>query len=81
MYSVMSTSYKVHMMSNLTVQTIEMLKMLPDDELLTVNSLLKFLLRSWDPDFAKVTPSERDRLEKLEKEMEKGEYYTEEEVW
>ena len=68
-------------MPTLAAQTIEMLKMLPDEELSTVNSLLKFLLRSWDPDFVKVTPSERERLEKSESEMENGEYYTEEEVW
>ena len=68
-------------MSTLAAQTIEMLKMLPDEELSTVYSLLKFLLRSWDPDFVKVTPSERERLEKSESEMENGEYYTEEEVW
>ena len=68
-------------MSTLAAQTIEMLKMLPEEELLTVNSLLRFLLRSWDPDYVKVTPSEQERLEKLEKEMEKGEYYIEEEVW
>ena len=68
-------------MPTLATQIIEMLKMLPDEELSTVNSLLKFLLRSWDPDFVKVTPSERERLEKSESEMENGEYYTEEEVW
>ncbi len=50
-------------------------------ELATVNSLLKMLLRAWDSDFSKVTPEEKDRLEKIEYNMEKGEIYQEEEVW
>lgn len=68
-------------MSTLTRQTIDLVQMLPDEELHTVNELLKMLVRSWDPDFSRVTPSERKHLEEIEKEMEGGEYYSEEEVW
>lgn len=34
-----------------------------------------------DPDFVKLTPEEKRRLDEAETEMERGEYYTEEEVW
>lgn len=68
-------------MSSLTTQTIDMVRMLSDEELTTVNSLLKMLVRSWDPDFVKVTPSEKKKLEKIENEMSKGEYYSDDEVW
>ena len=68
-------------MSTLTSQTIDLVQMLPDEELATVNSLLKMLLRAWDSDFSKVTPEEKERLEKIEYNMDKGETYPEEEVW
>ena len=68
-------------MSSLTAQTIDLVQMLPDEELVTVNSLLKMLVRSWDSDFTKVTPKEKEHLEKIEEAMDSGEYYSEEEVW
>ena len=68
-------------MSTLTAQTVDLIQMLPDEELKTVNSLLKMLVRSWDPDFTKVTMEEKERLESIEKSMENGEIYSEDEVW
>lgn len=68
-------------MSTLTAQTMDLVKMLPDEELKTVNSLLKMLVRSWDPDFSKVTSAEKERLQDIEQAMENGEYYSEDEVW
>ena len=68
-------------MSILTSQTIDLVKMLPEEELVTVNALLKMLVRAWDEDYTKVTPSERARLDQIDKEMDAGEYYTEEEVF
>ena len=68
-------------MSALTAQTVKMVEMLPDEELSTVNSLLKMILRSWDPEFTKVTPEEYEKLLSIEKEMDNGEFFTEEDVW
>jgi hypothetical protein len=68
-------------MSILTSQTIDLIKMLPEEELVTVNALLKMLVRTWDEDFTKVTPSEKARLDKANKEMEEGVFYTEDEVF
>lgn len=62
-------------------QTAELLQYLPKEELTTVNSLVKMLVRSWDPDFTKVTKEEAERLEEAERQIENGEYYTEEDVW
>lgn len=36
---------------------------------------------AWDPDFTKVTPEERSRLDKADEEMKNGEYFTDDEVW
>jgi hypothetical protein len=68
-------------MSILTSQTIDLVKMLPEEELVTVNALLKLLVRTWDEDFTKVTPSEKTKLDKIDKEMEEGVYFSEEEVF
>ena len=68
-------------MTALTAQTVKMVEMLPDEELSTVNSLLKMLLRSWDPDYTRVTPTEAEELEAIEARLDSGEYYAEADVW
>ena len=68
-------------MSTLTARTVDMVKMLPDDELHTIHDLLKMLLRAWDPDFTKVTNEEAAELDAAEKAMEDGDYYDEKDVW
>lgn len=68
-------------MSNLSVQTAQLVSLLPEDDLTLVNELVKKLLLAWDPDFTKVTPEERSKLDKADEEMKKGEYFTDDEVW
>lgn len=68
-------------MSNLVNQTAELLATLPEDEILLVNSLVKKLVMAWDPDYTKVTPSEKLSLEIADREMKKGEFFNKEEVW
>lgn len=46
-----------------------------------LDKIFKRLVLAWDPDYTKVTPSERARMEIAEKELENGEYVTEEEMW
>lgn len=36
---------------------------------------------AWDPDFTKVTDSERQRISQAEQELKAGEYVTHEDVW
>lgn len=68
-------------MTALAKQTIEMIEMLPDEEIGIVHTLVSRIIKAWDPDFTKVTPEERKRLEEIEAEMESGIYFTEEEVF
>lgn len=50
--------------------TVNMLEMLPAQEQNFALELVKRLVRAWDPDFTKLTPEERARLEAAEE----GEY-------
>lgn len=51
-------------------QTVTMLEMLPAQEQDFALELVKRLVLAWDPDYTKLTPAERIRLE----EAENGEY-------
>lgn len=51
-------------------QTVTMLEMLPAQEQDLALELVKRLVLAWDPDYTKLTPAERVRLE----EAENGEY-------
>jgi len=68
-------------MSAVSKQTIQMLEMLPEKDLETVNELLKMLVRAWDPDFSKVTPSEKKQMDIADQELKAGIYFTDDEVW
>ena len=68
-------------MSALVKQTTDMLTLLPDEDVSLVYEFVKKLIKAWDPDYTKVTPEERKILEQADREMEKGEYFTEDEVW
>lgn len=64
-----------------TLQTAELLDILPDEDISMVSSLVKKLVLAWDPNFTKVTPNERELLEKSDVEMKNGDYITEEDFW
>ncbi len=51
-------------------RTTTMLEMLPDHEQNLAYELIKRLVLAWDPDYTKLTPEERARLD----EAENGEY-------
>lgn len=57
-------------MTETVKRTATMLEMLPDREQNLAYELIKRLVLAWDPDFTKLTPEERTRLE----EAENGEY-------
>ena len=69
------------MLKAITLQTAELLDTLPDDDISIVNALVKRLVRAWDTDFTKVTPGERNTLDKADEEMKKGHYISEDEFW
>ena len=62
-------------------ETVQMLEMLPENEVKTINDLVKLLVRSWDSDLTKVTEEERARIDVADAELKNGIYFTEEEVW
>lgn len=57
-------------------QTISMLEMLPSQEQDLALELVKRLVLAWDPDYTKLTPDERIRLDAAEN----GEYVDSESI-
>lgn len=53
-------------MSEKTKQIAEMIEMLPEQEQNLACEMLKRIILAWDPDFIRVTPQERKRLEEAE---------------
>ena len=69
------------MLKESTMQTAELIDVLPDEDISLVNALVKKLIIAWDPDFTKLTPHEKAELERAKAEIENGEYLTSEQVW
>ena len=57
-------------------QTVSMLEMLPTQEQNLALELIKRLVLAWDPDYTRLTPEERTRLETAEN----GEYVDSEDI-
>ena len=60
-------------MSLVTKQITEMIDMLPEKEQQLAFEFIKRMVLAWDRDFTKLTPFERERLTKADKEMMNGE--------
>ena len=69
------------MLKATTLQTAELLDILPDEDVSIVNALIKKLIVAWDPDFTKVTAKEKELLEKSDSEMKNGNFISEEDFW
>ena len=63
-------------MSSKALQIAGMLDILPEDEQNLALMLLQRLILAWDPDYTKLTASERNELE----EAETGIFFDEEEI-
>lgn len=61
-------------MTQVVQESVRMLEMLPESEQELVSQLIKRLVLAWDPDFTKLTPEERKRLEAAEQRVDSGEY-------
>ena len=59
-------------MSPVTKQIIEMIDMLPEQEQKLAFEFIKRMVLAWDSDFTKLTPIERERLARAEKEIADG---------
>ena len=60
-------------MSTATKQAIDLMELLPESEQNFALEFIKKLVIAWDPDFTKVTPTERAGLERAQREIENGE--------
>ena len=69
------------MLKATTLQSAELLDILPDEDVSIVNALIKKMVIARDPDFTKVTARERELLEKSDLEMKNGDYISEEDFW
>ena len=65
---------EIESMTQVVQESVRMLEMLPESEQELASQLIKRLVLAWDPDFTKLTPEERKRLEEAEKRIDSGEY-------
>lgn len=47
-------------------EIIAIINVLPDDDLVLVNQMIKKLILAWDPDFTKLTKAEKEELEHIQ---------------
>ncbi|MBR0408357.1 MAG: hypothetical protein IJI53_10005 [Clostridia bacterium] len=57
-------------MSETAQKIAETFDMLPEDQQKLAYELLKTMVRNWDPDFTKLTPSEAEALKEAENDPE-----------
>ena len=67
-------------MTQVVQESVRMLEMLPESEQELASPLIKRLVLAWDPDFTKLTPEERKRLEAAEQRIDNGEYVKDSEI-
>ncbi len=67
-------------MTQVVQESVKMLEMLPESEQELASQLIKRLVLAWDPDFKKLTPEARKRLEAAEQRIDSGEYVKDSEI-
>ena len=67
-------------MTQVVQESVKMLEMLPESEQEFASQFIKRLVLAWDPDFTKLTPEERKRLEAAEQRIDSGEYVKDSEI-
>lgn len=60
-------------MSTTTKQAIDLMELLPEKDQNFALEFIKKLVIAWDPDFTKVTPAEKVKLEEAQREIKNGE--------
>lgn len=68
-------------MTQVSKQIGEMVDMLPMEEQLLAFELIKRMVLAWDNDFTKLTPVEREFLEKADTEIKNGEIIKHDDLW
>ena len=67
-------------MSTVIAHTIEIMNVLPVEDQELLYSIAKKLIRAWDPDFTKLTPLEASELKQIIKDVEDGEFVSEDKI-
>lgn len=67
-------------MTQIVQESVKMLEMLPESEQQLASQLIKRLVLAWDPDFTKLTPQEKQRLEAAEQRIDSGDYLKDSEI-
>lgn len=67
-------------MTKTAQNVLEIMNILPEEEQAFLYQMAKRLVLAWDPDYTKVTPKERADMEEAEREIERGECCTMEEL-
>jgi len=67
-------------MSTATKQVIDLMEILPESEQSFALEFIKKLVLAWDPDYTKLTESERIALEQAERELENGDAVSHDEI-
>lgn len=68
-------------MAQISTEIAIMIDMLPEQEQLLAFELIKRMVLAWDSDFTKLTPAERERLEKADIELVNNEILQHDDVW
>lgn len=68
-------------MAQISTEIATMIDMLPEQEQLLAFELIKRMVLAWDSDFTKLTPTERERLEKADIELVNNEILQHDDVW
>ena len=58
----------------------QMVDILPEADQTLAFELVKRLVIAWDPDFTKLTPTERAAMEQAVNELDAGEYVTDDQI-
>ena len=67
-------------MAPIAQRIAQMVDILPDADQELALAMVEKLVLAWDPDFTKVTPSEKAAIEQAIRELDAGEYVTQDEI-
>ena len=67
-------------MSAITKEAINLMEILPESEQNFALEFIKKLVLAWDPDFTKLTLTEKKELEDADSEIRNGETFSHEEI-
>lgn len=67
-------------MAPIAQQIAQMVDMLPETDQTLALELVRKLVLAWDPDYTRATPAEDAAMERAVREMEAGDYVTDEDI-